>query len=308
MNEDSNMFASCISELFPTDKKLLHQTLLRWRPHSKNYEDSWGYVIQATRYGGFKWYDPQTNSLLFFGRKSNTDPTLVVPTFVATPAYCARVVKIVQNTLKAPRTILKNINVKDQSRFTFYDFRPYRTNERWNDLARYDDQTYPQLLVNLQHLAELKGRGYRHLRKVLRKDPHSYIRPYQENDKEDVLAIFAAKDTLKKVDDMYYESHVMYPSADVDKFVIINDTTREIMGFIALSSITTEVVASVASLFKPNTGVASMWGAYQSLIIMYKKGYKKVNFGGNETEGSYNYIKQIFRPEEEIKKTHLVYK
>jgi hypothetical protein len=307
MNEDSNIFASYVSELFPTDKKLLHQTILRWRPNSKNYEDSWGYVIQATRYGGFKWYDPHTGYLIFFGRKSNTDPTLVIPTFAATPAYLARTIKIVQYTLQAPKTVLKNINIKDASRFINHGFRPYFIDERWNDISRYDDQTFPQLLVNLKNIVDLKGKGYRYLRKALRKDPHAYIRPYQESDKEAVLAIFTSKDIIKKADDMYYESHIMYPSSDVDKFVILHDVTNEILGFIALSPITSKAISSVASLFKPNVEAASIWGAYQTLITMYRKGYTKVNFGGNETEGSYNFIRRIFRPVEEIKKTHLVY-
>src|SRR6266700_6963841 len=86
-------FAS-LSKICLTDKELLQKEIIRIRPESKNYEDSWGYIIQATRYGGFKWYDSHTHSLIFFGRKSQNDPTLVIPSALAEPEYLGSIVDI----------------------------------------------------------------------------------------------------------------------------------------------------------------------------------------------------------------------
>jgi hypothetical protein len=99
----------------------------------------------------------------------------------------------------------------------------------------------------------------------------------------------------------------MYPAADLDKFIIASDATDEVIGFITLSAITSETIAPVASLFKPDAGVAHIWGVYQTLLAMYLKGYKQVNFGGCETEGTYLFKREKFRPVEELEKTHLVY-
>lgn len=310
---NNNVSLPLKSTIVQDDKVLIQEAVRRWRPDSKNYEDSWGYVLQSTRYDGFKWYDPDNGSLILFGRKTKNDPTLVVTNFFATYSYLAHVIKIVQDAYQAPQTILKNVNSKDVSSLVPHGFRPYKKSEFWNKNYRFDDQTYPQLIVELQNINELKGREYRLIRKTLRKDLQTHIRPYRDSDKDEVLAIFSAidgttdKSLLEQAKGTYYESHAMFPSADLDKFVIVTNTTDAIIGFNTFSAITTETTASVACLFKPGAGVISVWGLYQSLMAMYQKGFQRVNFGGSETEGSYNFIREKFRPKEEIEKTHLVF-
>src|SRR5258708_43953 len=106
-----------LTNITSSDKKLLLKISSYLRPDSINYEDCWGYIIQATRYGGFKWYDPMTESLIFFGRKSDTDATIVVPVFFAESKYLAHVIRTVHETLKAPQIILKNISAQDVDKF-----------------------------------------------------------------------------------------------------------------------------------------------------------------------------------------------
>src|SRR5258708_36746953 len=93
------------SKIVPADRELLYNAVIKFRPNSKNYEDSWGYVIQATRYHGFKVYDPKTGSLIFFGNKAPHDKTLVVPTFCAKPEYLHQVVRRIQIERKVPQVI-----------------------------------------------------------------------------------------------------------------------------------------------------------------------------------------------------------
>lgn len=301
-----------LTNITSSDKEILLKISSRLRPDSINYEDCWGYIIQATRYGGLKWYDPTTESLIFFGRKSDTDATIVVPVFFAEPKYLAHVIKIVQETLKAPQIILKNINPQDVDKFMLYGFHPYNETQGWSAEVRFDDQTYPQQIVDLQKLVVPKGKAYHQLKKSLNKKPYVSIRRYNESDKDNVLHLFAlkdgnARDSIEREKGMYFVSHAMYPDADIDKFVIIDKKTNEIIGFTATSDISTSNTALVASIFKVGVRIASIWGIYHTLLIKYREGFALANLGGCETEGTYVFLHRNFRPIEELSKTHLVY-
>lgn len=302
-----------IKKISIADKYLLRKAVLKWRPCSKNYEDSWGYIIQATRHDGFRLYDPETNSLIFFGRKNPTDPTLVFPTFFARPAYVRQAINTIQKQIPAPQVILKNISHSEITQFTPFGFRQYHEDERWGTFARFDDQTFPQQIAELTKLIKQEGREYYLLRKMLRKKPSVYIREYRNSDKQDVLRVFVARDANEKrtlseqQKGMYFESHVMYPDSNLKKFVVVSELNNEILGFTAYSTVTSETAAFVAFLFKPNLSVVNCWGIYQTILRMHKNKFRYVNFGGNETEGSYEFVRRTFRPFEKLSKTHLIY-
>ncbi len=312
-----------VSKLTRSDKKLLQKAIQQYRPNSKNYEDSWGYIIQATRYGGFKWYDKKTNSLIFFGRKSNNDPTLIVPNFFAEPKYLASVLEKIQRIIKSSKTILKNVDPEEIHLYTPYDFRPYRKNEYWNAQYKYDDQTYPQGIINLKQIIEVQGKIYHPLRRALNKNPKLTFRKYKTTDKKAVLALFALKDSyLNGIQEhgMYYASHAMYPTAALDKYVITDNATGQILGFTATSDINATNTALVASIFKnniqidtakriadPRSYVVSIWGIYHTFIEKYKEGYQLINIGGKEAIKTYTFFSRTFHPAEELKKTHLVF-
>jgi len=310
-DRDPNPFAS-FAEIRPADKGLLQETVQRFRPHSKNYEDSWGYIIQATRYGGFKWHDPQTGSLIFFGRKSHTDPALVVPSFFAEPAMLTSVVDGTQHALKAPQTIIKNASLEDVVHLLPYGFRQYEKHEGWSMEARFDDQTYPQQIVDLKKVIEARGKAYTQLRETLRKEHHMSIRTYQKTDRNEVLDVFASKDgnsrrTLEKSKGAYFASHVMYTTADIDKSVVTDNETGKIVGFLATSDISSETTALVASLFRPDARNTRLWSIYQTLVTKYYEGFHLATLGGCETEANYTFKREKFRPIEQLEKTHLVY-
>lgn len=299
-------------EIISSDKGLLQKAVKKNRPSSKNYDDSWGYVIQATRYQGFKWNDPHNKALIFFGRKSDEDSQLVVSTFFAEPKYLARVLSFLQGELGTSKTILKNVNTEDVPKFLRNGFRPYKKDEYWDETTRFDDQTHPQLVIKLENLANPRGGPYKNLRTVLNRKPELGIRKYSGDDREKVFDLLALKDNnanenMNKLKGMYYVSHAMYPTADIDKYVIFDTRTGEIVGFTATSDISPKTTAFVASIFKPGVKVASVWGIYNTLLLKYRDKYQFANVGGCETEGTYNFMRRTFQPYKEIAKTHLIY-
>lgn len=302
-----------LSPIAPADKELLHETLLRIRPGSKNYEDSWGYIIQATRNGGFKWFDPYTGFLIFFGYKPDDNKTIAVASYFSEPEYFAHAITRVKEALKVKQIIVKNVNPSDTTSLTSYGFRQYKQGEGWNQEFQFDDQTFPQQLIDLTKLFEAKGPRYHKLRQALNKHNSIFVfRKYRHEDYDAVLDLFTQKDgnTLKSIDrnqGMYFSSHKMYPNADINKFIIQNKITNELVGFTATSDISSLYTTLVASIFRVDTRVESVWGIYQTLITKYQSGFELVNLGGCETEGTHTFLNRHFRPIEELKKTHLVY-
>ena len=308
-----NQYKKYISSINTSDEGLLKKIRALTRPSSKYYEDSWGYIIQSTRHNGFKWFDPVTHSLIFFGRKSKTDKTVVIPAYFASTVNLIRIIQTIQKGLGVSKVILKNVNMDDVASLKSFGFREYKKNESWSKDARFDDQTFPQQIVDIALVKEMKGKKFRHLRKELRRNSHLSIRAYRKNDEEHVLRIFALKDgTMSKTKDekeagMYYESHIMYPMAHVNKFVIVDRNTNEIIGFTAFSTISENHAALFCSLFIPGRKLVAIWGIYHTLCKMLDKGIKTVNFGGCEALGSYAFVHHRFQPVAEIRKTHLIY-
>lgn len=305
-------FSSYIAPLSPKDKLLIKATVLKFRPKSISYEDSWGYIIQASRYNGFRWYDPETGYLIFFCNKSEKDPTLVIPNYFAKPEYLAKVIAIVQELKKSPKVILKNISHSDAKALIHAGFRYYRKDEVWSGFAKYDDQTFPQLVIDLDKLAEARGRDYRNLRTALNKSEDYIFRKYRRTDLKKVLEIFALRDgnTLDSPSakhGMYYASHAIYPPSNIAKYVVEDKVTKKILGFLASSDISGENTALVASVFIPGIKIASIWGMYQALMFKRSQGFRQINIGGFETPGTYNFLRLTFRPVAQLKRLHLVY-
>src|SRR6266851_5200788 len=303
-------FSEFLEEISEKDRRLLRTVVQMYAPRSQAFEHSWGYVIQATRYGKLRWHDPRTNSLIFFGRKSSEDHTLVVPIFFADPSYLATTLRVVQKITGASQTILKNIDPKDINKYFPYGFRPYTDNENWDPEARFDDQTFPQLLVDLNAVIKSKGSDYRKLRKYLRRGHKYQIRPYQKRDQEAVLNLLALKDGLSEntgitLSRKFTVSHDMYPLSDTDKFVI--EDNKGIVGFTVTSDISSACTAFCAGIFLPSKPELAPWGLYHTMELKYSQGFEVVNLGGSETQGTMEFKRQLFRPMRELPRTHLIF-
>jgi hypothetical protein len=294
-----------LSSISPKDKALIAEMVQRYRPESKYYEDSWGYIIQSTRFSGFKLHDPVNNSLIFFGRKSASDNTLVIPSYFAPKEQFIKMISDVLKSDESNKLILKNVNLSEIGEFIKCGFREYKDDEFWFEDARYDDQTFPQLVVDLTKLKEARGKKYYKLRSVQNKLKNLLLRNYNMEDKNDALNLFRLKDG--QTHGMYYSSHEMYPDAPLDKYVTVSKNESKVIGFTALSRVSSDTVALVAAIFNTTYKSSSVWGIYKTLMIAHVQGFKYANLGGTERAGVNNFMKEKFRPVDEIKKTHLIF-
>lgn len=311
-NPSNKQTKPTMSPIKATDKAVLEKTISKTKPFSKNYEDSWGYIIQSTRYNGYKICDPKSNSLLFFGNKSDSNKTPVITNANATINFLKNAIQEIQNTTQQTKVIIKNVDKKEKRNFLKNGFREYTEKEIWDKDAPFDDQTYPQVIIDLEKLYKKRGNTYQHLRTALNKlksrDP-IYIRPYKKTDKEDVLKVFSTRDnkTQSHKKNMYYDSHKMFPDAKLDKYVVCSYNNHAILGFTAISKINSQTVALVAAIFKNKDNYTSTAGTFLTLKRQYEKGYKFANLGGSEAKNMYQFKKEKFIACDEIEKIHLIY-
>lgn len=289
-----------ISKLNEQDKNLLEEMVRDIRPASKAYEDSWGYIIQATRYNGFKLWDFDSKTLIFFSRKPEDEKTLVVPNFFAKPDSLIKVFPKVIALKHCNKIVLKNIDSRNVERFLRLGFRQYAQNENWDKFTKYDDQTYPQPIVNITQAIKMMGNKYRNLRNQVRRNGIYQLRSFNDSDLQEVLTILKRKEKGK-----YFDSHVMYPTADLEKFVVTFNNVIE--GFIAVSSISSATFALNASIILSKHRGVGVWASYQVFLKKKLEGFKYVNLGGSENPGTYTFKEWNYKPSTYLNRTHLVY-
>lgn len=303
------------SRIAPTDRVSLRDLIHQHRPNTTFYEDSWGYIIQATRHGGFKLSQSRGDFVAFFAYKSRERDTLVVPSFFGSAAQLAQAARLACAKYGLP-VVLKNIAPCNAPSFRAYGFRGYENGEMWSPEAPFDDQTFPQVLVELGGLVHCQGGNYRKLRNVLNRQPCFELHPYLDTHREAVIELLRRKDRTARAGSggLYVQSHEVYldgAAHGLDRYVVVgNDRVR---GFLAMSAITGDTVALCAAIFeegfKETEGIKELtpWGIYMALSEKHREGYRFANLGGSESCGTFEFKRQTFNPSMLIHRTHLVW-
>jgi hypothetical protein len=295
-----------LRSLRSSDRVLLRYAIARSAPDSLAYEHSWGYVIQAARDRGMIFYDDSDGSLVVFANKPGHPDTLVVPTFLAEPGRLRHVVRQVQMSTGAARTVVKNVDPAEVDHMESLGFRRYRADEAWSATARFDDQTHPQPVVDLADLVARRGRAYRPLRRALAiGHAQGYrVRSYRKADKPGVLAIFAARDA-EEPDNRFRVAHEMYLTHELERIVV--EHKGHLVGFAATSAISESSAALCAGLFVRGCRALAAWSQYQVMAELHGSGFEMANLGGSEGSGTAQFKKLHFRPRMMIWRIHLVY-
>ena len=299
-----------IDQIFPEDRLLLSRAAAIYHPQSLFYEDSWGYVMQATRYQGFKYYNADSDLLIFGGYKSPQDRTISVPVFFGDHRDVVKVLNTISQERNC-RIILKNVSPSDVDSLCRYGLRKYTDGESWSPEAIYDDQTYPQVIVDLNELIPCHGRAYHKLTNLLNRVNLSggyEMLPYSSTHKSEVINLIEEKDHQCSCNsNPYWEAHKMYLEdvEDSNRYVITED--GYVKGFIVTSSISSTATALCAALFRCGSKKDSAWGMYHVLVQEFQNGFKYANLGGSETVGVFEFKRQTFKPSMLIERTHLVW-
>lgn len=282
------------------------------QPNALDFEYCTGYLRQATRNGCFERTEDDT-SIIWTRRQPNKDRYVIVA------SSGKNRVGIIESTSKElakeseKDVVVKNVGRDLEVKLKASGFEDYRDDERW-DYSKYDDNTYPQQIVDTEKCSSLEGPKYSSLREELmrfrRKVPIKVV-PYKSKERVKSLLERWAEQMSRRDANMNYDelirSHEDFIESNTAylQFEILNPDS--VVGFISLSEISRRCMgfnALINDFSYRNLYRAIM---FEGIKIVNEHGYHFVNLQGSEDEDQHK-SKRRFKAGTEIPKKHLVYR
>jgi hypothetical protein len=185
-----------------------------------------------------------------------------------------------------------------------HSFDTYGEDESWDAEIRYDDQTFPQQVIDLARVCEKRGRKYNALRNELNSGPTvSFLHYSAEKHAGLVRKLFAQQQI-----EGYYDAHAMYLNLETTEdrwsFVFFVDDT--LVGFSVLDRISPVCVAYNALACDISMRFLATSITHEICVFSYEQGFEFLNMQGSETAGLDRW-KRKFVPSKSIKRVHMLY-
>lgn len=276
-----------------------------------------GYIIQATR--NFPLVVYLDGNIFFITRKIGDNKSNYVVVAGGGFGKSRALLVLCRYLYKKSKQpiIIKNVDeVWEKELKALAGFRDYGQGENWNQYARYDDQTFPQIIINNKKLLDLKGKDYSNLREKLSwfdKRFNLEVIPYQNEHQtifDELLDRWASDmermHQVPKKD--LIESHLMYRELKdyYYQYLVFEKATKKWVGYISLSPISENVCGFNALLNDFSYEEMYKKMMYKAIEIASRLGFAYTNLQGSETEKQFQ-VKAWFVPDRLINKKHLVF-
>ena len=294
-------------------------------PSSLDYGNSWCYIVQSVFFGGYKYYDDK--NLVSITTKTPGNFPIVITKYLGDNSI-AKTAEIADKYVQAYNqpVIIKNLDKDEFDKFVAYGFRDYAEYDAWHKGFRYDDDTYPQLVVFLQDLIQLKGRKYKQLRyrvdRFKRENNHAVTNYLPQRDLQSSLQVL--KSWTYWLFDRYSKEIESNPlllhsvslhkkflqnlpqgTNGKDYFTSLVYVNKNPAAFALAHKISNECVGVYSNFSKADiTGLAEFL-VYSVLSKAYEAGYKYANLGGSEFKSLHDF-KMKFKPIKKLQKLHAV--
>jgi|GEM_PF-3725100 len=299
-----------------TEKSLLIFRDLCKKHHENalDFEFCNGYILQATRNGfGSKEFG---EGLVIFTKKRVGENYVIM-------AYAGKdrgkgvfkTAKVLFGESGKP-VIIKNVGEGIENELLSLGCRHYRVKEWWDTQSKYDDNTFPEQILNCQEYIDLEGPKYQSLREEKARFEKSYemeIRKWDncEPDKiKDILGLWINKMSLRNgwEKDELLASHEPFCNSrsDLIHYGVYDSKNDNIIGFLVFSEISAKCLG-----FNVLVNNFDYRNSYRILMIEAAKisnqlGYKYLNIQGSEDTNQFLSKKRL-KAEIEICKEHLIY-
>ncbi|MDP2926312.1 MAG: hypothetical protein Q8N99_08090 [Nanoarchaeota archaeon] len=294
--------------LTPEDEELFREHTKKYRSSDNlDFKDSWAYILQASRNLPYKIQIG--DELVILGAKSEGS-TIVIPNyFVSNVNNLKRITKgIAKSGLQA---ILKNVDPENTANLRELGFEDYKEGEKWDKTCRYDDQSFPQRVIEIESLMHLKGKDYSELKRELNRFRESY--------EDIIIRRYDSTKDFKKVKELirireqeisgFADAHKPFFSVNLSGSFLqwIFEIEGKIKGFTLCDEISPKCIAYNALVHDSNIPHLSSFIAFEIARQSQAQGYIYFNFQGSETE-RLDQWKRKFNPQVSINKIHLIYR
>jgi hypothetical protein len=273
-----------------------------------------GYILQATRNG--MWSRRFDDGIVIFTKKRNSENYVVVACAGNNRAIkIAGVAKELFEYSNRP-VVIKNVSKETECGLLERGCRHYRVNEWWDDLSKYDDNSFPEQVLSSTSLVSLDGPNFQ----SLREERARFDREYKiEVRKWEVCRQVVVEEILKKwIDNMHIRnnwdegelrlSHELFCNShsDLIHFGVYDLNTGALIGYLAFSEISTKCLG-----YNVLVNDFEYRNLYRMLMLEGARiadslGYQYLNIQGSEDTNQY-LSKRRMKAAFEIQKEHLIY-
>lgn len=286
------------------------------RDNSLDYSDCWAYLVQSTFFGGFKFFDGK-NFVAFTALNPASTIFAITKAVGSNPRQAILSVARMLRERSGEKVIVKNLSEYDHEFLLRNGFEDYRDGDGWNKFYKCDDDTFPELVVNLADLVSLKGGKLKLLRFRLKQftgqlEMKPYDPPIDFPATEALLNKWSV-DVKKRyaimlqVDDVFLHSISLHKKFMLEPLgtVFIFTSGNDVLGFSMIVPISSEAVALYSTVCDNELDGLSERVYFETMKKAYELGFRYCNLGGSEFESLHNY-KLKFAPFTLIKKKHCV--
>jgi DNA-binding Lrp family transcriptional regulator len=156
-----------IKQIEDEDLFFFREIFRRYYTTKKDFEFCNGYIMQATRNLPMVAY--LDSDIIFFSKKGkDKDSNYVIVTGIGNNLTnsLSYLSKYLYKKSKKP-IIIKNVSEEMGNELNKIGFRDYRRDEFWDTRAKYDDNTFPQIIIRNKDLLNMKGSEYKKLREEI---------------------------------------------------------------------------------------------------------------------------------------------
>ncbi len=304
-----------------TKSKNIDEALLTFRDlvtkyhnDSCDFEFCNGYILQATR----NYFDSRkfSDGIVIFTKKRGVNNFVIVACAGNNRAknIFAVVKELFENSGKP--VFIKNIGKGLEAELLKLGCRHYRVDEWWDNQSKYDDNSFPEQVLNTKQLTEVDGPSFQ----SLREERTRFNREYQiEARRWEACNHEAVENILKKwIDNMHRRndwnkeelraSHEMFCNSrnDLIHYGVYDSKNNNLIGFLVFSEISSKCLGYNVLVndfeYRNLYRILMLEGARIANFL----GYEYLNVQGSEDTNQY-LSKRRLKAEFEIPKEHLIF-
>ncbi len=322
-NKISELSLENISKLTLQDKDLFERFYNK-EPNCTDFSNSWFYTIQSTIFGGQKYFDGKT-LIAFTTKQPNKLPFALTQYLGENAVEKAFNLGIKLMKTSKEKVVFKNLNQKQFEELKKLGCSDYKQNDHWNKFYKYDDDTFPETVIDLEKTIALKGTNFRGLRYKLNHAKKHCLKTFKCNEKITknigMKIIEKWTNSIKKRFKKYIEQdqNLLHSTEIHKKFLeliysknmnndylhtitFVNDKPHGMTIGQKLSNNCIGLYTNITSYELTEISEANLFGFLKEGL---NEGYKYANLGGSEFQSLFNY-KNKFKPIAFNKKFHAV--
>ena len=289
----------------------------RFHPESKHFEFCNGYITQAIR-NHPQVYSPNKDTIVFFTKKSagNRTPYVIVCSAGKNRLNAIKELALILYNKSKQKVIIKNVDKELAKLEKFKGFRKYKEGESWDNISKYDDNTFPQLIIEINKDIDLEGTPFKRLREELHLFDRRFnieLIKYKEQHKKifaELLNKWASQMSermgLDKKEVIKATQMFGFLRDDFFQYLVYEKRTKRYVGFVSLSTISELCLGYNALINDFNYEGLYRKLMYEGVKIAARLGFKFLNLQGSEIKEQFD-SKLKLRPDIKLERKQLIY-